>query len=121
MGTDRGKKISSPDTLPRSLRHASCRVHSTEFGKNLPGVDIGAYHRSVCVLNFPALVRTLLLISHTRTPLSHNISPFPQDIGWADFSYNNGTAATPRVKEWTEMAGTIVLVSVVCQRQNGGQ
>ena len=73
------------------------------------------------MLNFPALVRTLLLISHTRTPLSHNISPFPQDIGWADFSYNNGTAATPRVKEWTEMAGTIVLVSVVCQRQNGGQ
>ena len=31
------------------------------------------------------------------------------DIGWADFSYNNGTAATPRIKEWTEAAGTVVL------------
>lgn len=31
------------------------------------------------------------------------------DIGWADFSYNNGTAATPRVREWTQQPGTIVM------------
>jgi arylsulfatase A-like enzyme len=28
------------------------------------------------------------------------------DIGWADFSYNNGTANSPRIKEWTESDGT---------------
>lgn len=31
------------------------------------------------------------------------------DIGWADFSYNNGTAHTPHVKAWTEAPGTIVM------------
>lgn len=31
------------------------------------------------------------------------------DIGWSDFSYNNGTAATPRVKEWTTQPGTVVM------------
>ena len=31
------------------------------------------------------------------------------DIGWADFSYNNGTAASPHVKAWTEADGTIVM------------
>ena len=31
------------------------------------------------------------------------------DIGWADFSYNNGTAHTPRIKEWTQADGTLVL------------
>lgn len=31
------------------------------------------------------------------------------DIGWADFSYNNGTAASPHIKAWTESAGTVVM------------
>eukprot|EP00750_Incisomonas_marina_P002570 INCI1244.2.p1 GENE.INCI1244.2~~INCI1244.2.p1 ORF type:complete len:657 (-),score=87.74 INCI1244.2:42-2012(-) len=31
------------------------------------------------------------------------------DIGWADFSYNNGTAASPRIREWTQQDGTIVM------------
>eukprot|EP00035_Acanthoeca_spectabilis_P022118 m.442104 g.442104 ORF g.442104 m.442104 type:complete len:647 (-) comp18751_c0_seq1:78-2018(-) len=31
------------------------------------------------------------------------------DIGWADFSYNNGTAASPRIKEWTQTPGTITM------------
>ena len=30
------------------------------------------------------------------------------DIGWADFSYNNGTAASPRIKEWIEEKGTVL-------------
>ena len=31
------------------------------------------------------------------------------DIGWADFRYNNGTAATPRLSEWIARKGTILL------------
>lgn len=31
------------------------------------------------------------------------------DIGWADFSYNNGTAHSPNIKEWTQTDGTIVM------------
>jgi len=30
------------------------------------------------------------------------------DIGWADFGYNNGTAHTPRVDAWTKRAGTVL-------------
>jgi arylsulfatase A-like enzyme len=29
------------------------------------------------------------------------------DIGWSDFSYNNGTALSPRIKEWLQQDGTI--------------
>ena len=32
------------------------------------------------------------------------------DIGWADFSYNNGTARTPHIKAWTESPGTVVVL-----------
>jgi arylsulfatase A-like enzyme len=31
------------------------------------------------------------------------------DIGWSDFSYNNGTAVTPRIKEWITRKGSILL------------
>jgi arylsulfatase A-like enzyme len=31
------------------------------------------------------------------------------DIGWADFRYNNGTAASPHIKKWTESPGTLVM------------
>jgi len=31
------------------------------------------------------------------------------DIGWADFGYNNGTALTPNVDAWTQRAGTVVM------------
>ena len=31
------------------------------------------------------------------------------DIGWGDLSYNGGTANTPRIAEWTQRAGTIVM------------
>ena len=31
------------------------------------------------------------------------------DIGWADFSYNNGTALSPRIREWVNSAGTVLL------------
>eukprot|EP00729_Bicosta_minor_P010591 gene10591-22055_t len=31
------------------------------------------------------------------------------DIGWQDFSYNNGTAASPFIKAWTEDYGTVVM------------
>lgn len=31
------------------------------------------------------------------------------DIGWADFSYNNGTARTPFIDAWTKREGTIKL------------
>ena len=29
--------------------------------------------------------------------------------GWADFRYNNGTAATPNVLEWSKAPGTVVM------------
>ena len=32
------------------------------------------------------------------------------DIGWADFRYNNGTAVTPRLSEWIATAGTIKMM-----------
>eukprot|EP01050_Picozoa_sp_SAG11_P006391 SAG11_NODE_494_length_8948_cov_2.882699_1_plen_116_part_00 len=31
------------------------------------------------------------------------------DIGWADFRYNNGTAASPHVSAWTETDGTLIM------------
>jgi arylsulfatase A len=31
------------------------------------------------------------------------------DIGWADFSYNNGTVASPNIMAWTKQQGTITL------------
>ena len=31
------------------------------------------------------------------------------DIGWADFRYNNGTAASLNIKAWAESAGTLVM------------
>ena len=31
------------------------------------------------------------------------------DIGWADFRYNNGTAASPNILEWTQTDGTVVM------------
>ena len=31
------------------------------------------------------------------------------DIGWADFSYNNGTAHSPRIDEWARADGSIVM------------
>ena len=31
------------------------------------------------------------------------------DIGWADFRYNNGTVNSPRIQEWIEMDGTITM------------
>jgi arylsulfatase A-like enzyme len=30
-------------------------------------------------------------------------------IGWADFRYNNGTAASPHITAWTESPGTLVM------------
>jgi arylsulfatase A len=31
------------------------------------------------------------------------------DIGWADFAYNNGTAATPRISAWARSPGSVLL------------
>lgn len=31
------------------------------------------------------------------------------DIGWADFGYNNGTALTPNIDKWAKRAGTVVM------------
>eukprot|EP00040_Diaphanoeca_grandis_P005869 m.34845 g.34845 ORF g.34845 m.34845 type:complete len:658 (-) comp17047_c0_seq1:288-2261(-) len=31
------------------------------------------------------------------------------DIGWADFAWNNGTANTPRMLEWSKRAGSILM------------
>lgn len=31
------------------------------------------------------------------------------DIGWADFSYNNGTALTPNIDRWARAEGSIIL------------
>ena len=31
------------------------------------------------------------------------------DIGWADFGYNNGTAHTPRIDAWARAKGSVLL------------
>lgn len=31
------------------------------------------------------------------------------DIGWADFGYNNGTALTPNIDKWTQRDGSIIM------------
>ena len=31
------------------------------------------------------------------------------DIGWADFAYNNGTAVTPRISAWARSPGSVLL------------
>jgi arylsulfatase A-like enzyme len=49
--------------------------------------------------------------------IPHDLSPalpsflflLVDDIGWADFSYNNGTALTPNIDQWTQEKGTVLL------------
>lgn len=31
------------------------------------------------------------------------------DIGWADFAYNNGTAVTPRISAWARAPGSVLM------------
>jgi hypothetical protein len=31
------------------------------------------------------------------------------DVGWADFSYNNGTARTPNIDKWARRKGSVIL------------
>lgn len=53
----------------------------------------------------------LLLLSHAFAAKDQPSFLFMlgDDIGWADFRYNNGTAASPRISEWTQSAGSIIM------------
>eukprot|EP01051_Picozoa_sp_SAG22_P006223 SAG22_NODE_400_length_11089_cov_6.934668_8_plen_357_part_00 len=68
------------------------------------------------LLRLLALRLLPLLLAASRQAAGAAVDPAPSflfilgdDIGWADFSYNNGTAASPHVKAWTEAPGTVVM------------
>ena len=63
-------------------------------------------------------IRTLLAAAGTvlaspSTPSATGTPSFlfilADDIGWADFRYNNGTAVTPRISEWVATGGTVTM------------
>jgi arylsulfatase A-like enzyme len=62
--------------------------------------------RAVCV----SLLALVLLPAASAAGDPSFLFILGDDIGWSDFSYNNGTASTPRIKEWTEAAGTTVFM-----------
>ena len=57
----------------------------------------------------------MLLTSRAGATATPNTTPpsflfiLGDDIGWADFRFNNGTAASPRILEWTQSPGTVVM------------
>eukprot|EP00041_Stephanoeca_diplocostata_P013753 m.243604 g.243604 ORF g.243604 m.243604 type:complete len:667 (+) comp19455_c0_seq1:121-2121(+) len=44
-----------------------------------------------------------------KSPLPSFLMILGDDIGWADFSWNNGTANTPNLAAWAKRAGSILL------------
>ena len=63
-----------------------------------------------------AVIATLSSASAEAPPTTTSTNTPPSflfilgdDIGWADFRYNNGTAASPRLTEWTRTPGTVVM------------
>lgn len=61
------------------------------------------------VLRLLAAAATLAAIRGAATSAPSFLFILGDDIGWQDFSYNNGTAFTPHVKAWTESPGTVVM------------
>ena len=50
------------------------------------------------------------LASNHTTPASPSfLFLLADDIGWADFGYNNGTARTPRIDAWARAKGSVLL------------
>ena len=44
-----------------------------------------------------------------QSPLPSFLMILGDDIGWADFAWNNGTANTPRMMEWASRPGSILM------------
>jgi hypothetical protein len=45
----------------------------------------------------------------TTTALPSFLIMLADDIGWGDFSYNNGTALTPNIDTWSKAQGSVLL------------
>lgn len=60
------------------------------------------------------LLAPLLLLAGGAAEAAPSASPsflflMGDDIGWADFSYNNGTAVTPRIRGWAAAPGSVLM------------
>ena len=50
-----------------------------------------------------------LASNHTTPATPSFLFLLADDIGWADFGYNNGTAHTPRIDAWARAKGSVLL------------
>ena len=50
-----------------------------------------------------------LASNHTAPASPSFLFLLADDIGWADFGYNNGTARTPRIDAWARAKGSVLL------------
>ena len=50
-----------------------------------------------------------LASNHTAPASPSFLFMLADDIGWADFGYNNGTARTPRIDAWARAKGSVLL------------
>lgn len=63
------------------------------------------------------IVLCFLVFSWSLVSAKNDISParpsflflLIDDVGWADFSYNNGTARTPNIDKWAHRNGSVIL------------
>ena len=63
--------------------------------------------KTMIKLLFGAL--TMTAANAADTPLPSFLFILGDDIGWADMSWNGGTANTPRMAEWAKRAGSILM------------
>jgi hypothetical protein len=56
-----------------------------------------------------ALLGSMLVVTYATDIKPSFLFILGDDIGWADFHYNNGTALTPRIDKWTKTDGTILM------------
>ncbi len=56
-----------------------------------------------------ALTAVALASNHTAPASPSFLFMLADDIGWADFGYNNGTAHTPRIDAWARAKGSVLL------------
>ena len=52
---------------------------------------------------------TTLASNHTAPASPSFLFMLADDIGWADFGYNNGTARTPRIDAWARAKGSVLM------------
>jgi len=55
------------------------------------------------------LLAVVSVATANKSPLPSFLMILGDDIGWADFKWNNGTANTPRMAEWAARAGSILM------------